>query len=196
MAISIEKFLLASSSPYRRQLLQKVIGEFITVAPEVDETRAPEETPRHLAVRLAEAKVRALTSTYNDYWIIASDQVAVCGSSILGKPGDAATAVNQLEVVSGKTVNFYTAVSIFNPGCADVLTELDSCKVVFKRLREAQIKHYIAIDNPLDCAGSFKSEGFGIVLMERFIGDDPNALVGLPLIKLTQMLERMGINLL
>ena len=196
MDISSEKFLLASSSPYRRQLLHKIIAEFIVAAPQVDETRLPGETPEQVAIRLADSKARALADAYSSYWIIASDQVAVCDTTILDKPKKTPTAIDQLKLISGKSVQFYTSVSIFSPNCEKVLTEVDLCKVVFRNLSSTQIKQYIRIDEPFDCAGSFKSEAFGIVLMKRFIGEDPNALVGLPLIKLIDMLERMGINLL
>ncbi len=195
MAQSVEKFLLASSSLYRRQLLGKLLNRFIAASPNIDETRIPDELPDQLAVRLAEKKARALAHRYSEYCIIASDQVAVCDTTYLGKPGNARKAAHQLEFVSGKTVKFYTSVSVLSPRHSSIITELDVCEVVFKTLSETQIKSYIEIDQPFDCACSCKVEGLGIILIERFIGDDPNALVGLPLIKLVNMLERIDIDL-
>lgn len=194
MSPSIEKFLLASSSPYRRQILSKILNRFTVASPNIDETRKPDEPADRLAVRLAENKARALADRYPDHYIIASDQVALCGDTNLGKPGNALNAARQLKFLSGKTVKYYTSVSILIPPLANLMTELDVCEVVFKRLSETQIKRYIEIDQPFDCAGSFKVEGLGIVLIERFIGDDPNALVGLPLIKLVNLFDRVGVD--
>ena len=193
--ISKPEFILASSSPFRKNLLAKILTEFTAVAPNIDETVCSGESPQQTATRLAEEKARAVVEKFPTYWIIGSDQVALCASRILGKPGCRTAAVDQLRFISGKEVTFHTSVCVLSPGGNSSQSEIDNCKVKFKQLTEVQIQHYVARDQPYNCAASFKSEGFGIVLIERIIGEDPNALVGLPLIKLIKILEQFDINL-
>lgn len=190
------QFVLASSSPFRKNLLAKILTEFITVAPNIDETVRGGESPQQTATRLAEEKARAVIKKYSPYWIIGSDQVAVCESQILGKPGNRVAAVDQLRLISGKEVTFHTSVCVLSPGGSACRSAIDNCMVKFKQLSENKIQRYVVLDRPYNCAASFKSEAFGIVLLERIIGEDPNALVGLPLIKLVKILEQFGISLL
>ncbi|MDF9393126.1 MULTISPECIES: Maf family protein [Methylococcus] len=185
--------LLASGSSYRRQLLRKLGLRFTAVSPNIDEAAKPGEAAEDLALRLACQKARALAAAYPDHLIIGSDQVAVLGDSRLGKPGTHENAVAQLARASGNTVTFLTGLCVYDAVCGISHTGLDRCRVHFRRLHRDQIERYVAADQPYDCAGAFKSEGLGIALIERFEGDDPNALVGLPLILLTEMLKRFGV---
>lgn len=145
-------------------------------------------------MRLAAAKAEALRDHYPDHWIIGSDQVAVCADQRLGKPGNVQSAIQQLTMASGRSVTFLTAVSLLTPQSGHPDTSLDLCTVYFRHLTLQQIHRYVELDQPLDCAGSFRSEGLGITLVEKIEGDDPNALVGLPLIKLLQIMARHGCN--
>ena len=189
------KLILASSSPYRAQLLEKLRIPFATMSPGVDETAKAHESPAALAQRLACEKSLAIASLHRDAWVIGSDQVATLGDVRLDKPGTREQAILQLELVSGKTVTFHTAVCITHAATEHCLTEIDTCHVQFRALKQRQIERYVELEMPLDCAASFKSEGLGITLLERFIGEDPNALIGLPLIRLTRILERLGFSL-
>ncbi len=190
------EFILASSSIFRKQLLTKIIPAFTIVAPNIDEMVCAGESPQQTATRLAEEKARAVVEKSPTHWIIGSDQVAVCASRILGKPGNRATAVDQLRFMSGKEVTFHTSVCVLSPGGRFCRSEIDNCKVNFKLLTEMQIQRYVVRDRPYNCAASFKSEGLGILLIDNIIGEDPNALVGLPLIKLVKILAQFDINLL
>lgn len=187
------QFVLASSSSYRRDLLKKLGLGFITAAPNVDETARPGEAPADLALRLSRLKAEILAPAYPDHLIIGSDQVAVLEHMRLGKPGSYGNAVDQLLLASGKAVTFLTGVCVHDAETGVSHAELDHCRVHFKRLTRPQIERYIDIDKPFDCAGAFKSEGLGIALIERIEGNDPNALVGLPLILLTGLLGRFGV---
>ena len=187
--------ILASSSPYRAQLLEKLRIPFDTMSPGVDETARAHESPAALAQRLACEKSLAIASLHRDAWVIGSDQVATLGDVRLDKPGRREQAILQLELVSGKTVTFHTAVCITHAATEHCLTEIDTCHVQFRALKQRQIERYVELEMPLDCAASFKSEGLGITLLERFIGEDPNALIGLPLIRLTRILEILGFSL-
>ena len=187
--------ILASSSPYRAQLLEKLRIPFDTMSPGVDETARAHESPAALAQRLACEKSLAIASLHRDAWVIGSDQVATLGDVRLDKPGRREQAILQLELVSGKTVTFHTAVCITHAATEHCLTEIDTCHVQFRALKQRQIERYVELEMPLDCAVSFKSEGLGITLLERFIGEDPNALIGLPLIRLTRILEILGFSL-
>ena len=189
------KLILASSSPYRAQLLEKLRIPFATVYPGIDETARAHESPAALAQRLACEKSLAIASLHRDAWVIGSDQVATQGDVRLDKPGTREQAILQLELVSGKTVTFHTAVCITHAATEHCLTEIDTCHVQFRALKQRQIERYVELEMPLDCAASFKSEGLGITLLERFIGEDPSALIGLPLIRLTRILEQMGLSL-
>ena len=189
------KLILASTSPFRRELLNKLGLPFDTASPDVDETRHGDEPPEALVARLAEAKSRAVASQYQDALIIGSDQVAVIGGEILGKPGNRERAIAQLRACSGKTVIFQTGLCLYDALNDRAQVEVVPFSVVFRELSESQIERYIDKEQPLNCAGSFKSEGLGITLFERLAGDDPNTLIGLPLIRLVRMLENAGFQL-
>ncbi|ROQ20238.1 MULTISPECIES: Maf family protein [Marinimicrobium] len=190
------ELLLASRSPYRRQLLERLNLTFTCTAPEVDETPAPGETPEALARRLAHMKARALAPTEaHDLLIIGSDQVATLdGEQCLGKPGDHQRAVEQLRAASGKVVTFYTGLCIYDARTGTDETRCESVRAHFRPLTDTQIEQYLRQETPYDCAGAFKVEGLGICLFERLEGDDPNALIGLPLIQLTEMLQKAGLD--
>ncbi len=189
------KLILASTSPFRRELLDKLALPFDTASPEVDEARRDGESPEALVARLAEAKARAVAPGHSDALIIGSDQVAVNGSEILGKPGSRERAIEQLRACSGKTVTFQTGLCLYDAVKDRAQVEVVPFSVVFRELSDAQIERYIDKEQPFNCAGSFKSEGLGITLFERLEGDDPNTLIGLPLIRLVRMLEKAGIQL-
>lgn len=188
--------VLASSSKYRRQLLAKLGLDFICHAADVDETPVAGERPEALVARLSIAKAQAVGKLFPNHTIIGSDQVAAFDSEILGKPGSKAAAVEQLSRQSGRSVNFYTGICLLDAATGHYLTDLDICTVYFKALEQAQIQRYVERDQPFDCAGSFKSESLGIALFDKIVGDDPNALVGLPLIKLVALLEKFGIGVI
>jgi MAF protein len=186
--------VLASTSPFRRELLERLGIPFRTVAPDADETALPGETPQALVGRLARLKARAAGATHRGL-IIGSDQVATTGSDILGKPGNHERAVAQLRYLSGKRVSFHTGLCLLDSVSGNCQVDVVPYHVVFRTLDDAQIEHYLRADQPYHCAGSFKSEGLGITLFERMEGDDPTALIGLPLIRLTSMLKQAGIVL-
>lgn len=186
----MKNVVLASTSPYRKAILEKLGIEFICVAPEIDETQLANETPEQLVVRLSEQKARAVAKQFPDALIIGSDQVAVVDGKILGKPGNHETAVSQLKRAAGKRVSFLTGLCLFNSASQQSQLDVVPFDVVFRQLTEQQIENYLRMEQPYNCAGSFKSEGLGIVLFERLEGDDPNTLMGLPLIRLVRMLEK------
>ena len=188
------ELILASTSPYRRLLLEKLGIPFTCAAPEVDELPLPAETPRHLVLRLAQAKAQALAERFPHHLIIGSDQVCVLDGEITGKPHTEENARKQLKKASGNIVTFYTGLALYNSVNGQLQTECEPFDVHFRHLTEQEINHYVQKESPLNCAGSFKSEGLGIALFERFEGRDPNTLVGLPLIALCQMLRREGFN--
>ncbi len=185
--------VLASTSPYRKALLERLGKPFATVAPEVDERPFAEETPAALVARLAEAKARAAAAHCPPALVIGSDQVATLDGDVLGKPGDHANAVRQLALAAGRRVEFLTGLCLFNSATGRAQTAVEPFAVVFRPLGEAQLHRYVKQEKPFDCAGSFKVEGLGIALFERLEGADPNALIGLPLIRLVEMLEREGV---
>ena len=186
--------ILASTSPFRRELLQRLGIDFSTAAPDIDESAHPGEKPSELVRRLSEAKARAIGASRQGL-IIGSDQVATTGDDILGKPGSHEKAVEQLQYLSGKSVCFYTGLCLLNTETDTARVEVVPYTVLFRRLDDSQIENYLRADEPYNCAGSFKSEGLGITLFERMEGDDPSALIGLPLIQLTTMLRESGIVL-
>lgn len=190
------KIVLASSSPYRRTLLGRLGIEFAWVAPEVDERPFESESPLSTAARLAEAKARSVASRIGDALVIGSDQVAVMDGQRLGKPGSRDANVAQLLAASGRWVDFLTAVCLFNSNSGACQLEVVEYSVEFRKLSRFQIECYVDRERPLDCAGGFKAEGLGIVLFRRMRGDDPSALIGLPLIRLSRMLEKEGVELL
>jgi MAF protein len=189
-----QALVLASTSPFRRELLTRLGLGFATAAPEVDETPRRGETPDALVRRLSEAKARAVGETCRGL-IIGSDQVATTGSDILGKPGTHERAVAQLQHLSGKTVTFHTGLCLLNSENGELQLDVVPFRVVFRQLDDERIERYLQHERPYNCAGSFKSEGLGITLFERMQGDDPTALIGLPLIRLTTMLARAGMVL-
>ncbi|MCK9532057.1 MAG: Maf family nucleotide pyrophosphatase [Gammaproteobacteria bacterium] len=194
--MSTPPLVLASTSPYRRELLARLGLPFQVAAPEVDEGALPGESPDALVRRLAEAKARAVAAKHPGALVIGSDQVAVLEGQVLGKPGDHARATAQLRAASGKAVQFLTGLCLFDGRNGTVQVDLVPFGVVFRVLSDAQIEGYLAREQPYNCAGSFKSEGLGIALFERLEGDDPNALIGLPLIRLVDMLAKTGVPVL
>jgi septum formation protein len=189
------KLVLASTSAYRRALLERFGLPFVTARPEVDETPLPGETPPATANRLAMAKARAVAEDHADALIIGSDQVAHLGDEVFGKPGTVERAIAQLQRMRGKTVVFHTALALVNTRSGAMRTDSVPTRVVFRDLSDAEIVRYVDKERPLDCAGSAKSEGLGITLLESLSGDDPTALVGLPLIALARMLRAEGVTL-
>jgi septum formation protein len=190
------QIVLASTSPFRKSVLEKLGLPFDCHAPEVDETPRAGETPAQLVERLSIAKAQAVAAHYKQGLVIGSDQVAVIDNEILGKPGDHENAVAQLESASGKTVTFLTGLALVNAGSGSIQAEVVPFKVVFRQLTHPQIVNYLNAEHPYHCAGSFKSEGLGIALFERLEGDDPNTLIGLPLIHLIRMLEKEGVTVI
>lgn len=191
---------LASTSVYRQALLQKLTTNFECAKPEVDETALSTETPEQLVLRLSAAKAQAVANRLqNDgcpALVIGSDQVAVFNGQILGKPHTEERAFAQLRSFSGQSVLFLTGLSVVDNESGRTDTILDRFIVEFRHLSDDEINCYIRREQPLNCAGSFKSEGLGITLFEKMTGDDPNSLIGLPLIRLHQMLKNFGVDLL
>ena len=184
--------VLASSSPYRQQLLRQLGIPFSSASPEVDETPSLGESAHHLAGRLAAAKAAALAQRFPSHLIIGADQVAMLGQRLLGKPGNHQQAIQQLTLCSGQRVSFLTGLSLLNSKTGEQQTQIEPFSVQFRPLSSDQINRYLEREQPFDCAGSFRVEGLGISLFESLQGDDPNALIGLPLIRLCDMLNRAG----
>ena len=190
------QLILASTSVYRRQLLERLRVPFAVISPEVDESALVGELPEPLARRLALAKAQAVAVQQPDAVVIGSDQVADLAGTALGKPHTHARAVEQLQRMRGQTVIFQTAVAVVCQATGFSQVDLAAVSVRFKLLTDAQIEHYLQAGRPYDCAGSAKSEGLGIALLERIDNDDPTALVGLPMIRTCRLLEAAGIALL
>jgi septum formation protein len=190
------RLILASSSPYRRELLERLKISFEVMAPDVDETPRPGEMPEKLVQRLAVEKAQKIAGQKPGTLVIGSDQVAVYNGSIVGKPHSHDKAVEQLRSASGRTVTLYTGLALVNADTGSVQHEVIPYRVTFRTLTDAQIESYLRKEQPYSCAGSVKSEGLGIALLERFEGDDPNTLIGLPLIRLVRMLENEGIKII
>lgn len=190
------KLILASSSPFRRQILDKLQIEYTCISPDIDESQLENETASQLVKRLAENKAQKIADSVSDSLVIGSDQVAVLEDEILGKPHTHENAVEQLKKLSGKTVTFLTGLALINSKTGQVQSETVPFKVVFRSLSKQMIENYLKTEQPYNCAGSFKSEALGIVLFEKLEGEDPNTLVGLPLIRLVRMLESEGMNIL
>jgi septum formation protein len=185
--------ILASSSAYRRALLERLRLPFACHSPNIDESAVPGERPQDLACRLASEKARAVAAHFPGATIIGSDQVACLGQQLLGKPGGYEPACQQLEACSGQQVAFFTALSVIDHAGTEY-SHLEPFTVNFRHLDAAQISAYVAAEKPYDCAGSFKCEGLGVVLFESLEGRDPTALEGLPLIALARMLRDIGID--
>lgn len=191
-----QKLILASTSPYRRELLARLGLPFEVANPQTDESALANETPEALALRLSEAKARAVAASYPDALIIGSDQVATVDGQVYGKPGTHERAVEQLRALSGKTVNFFTGLCLFNAQTGKSDVRGIPTLVTFRELSDAEIDNYLRREPAYNCAGSAKSEGLGIALLQSMKGDDPNALIGLPLIALCDMLRQQGIAVL
>jgi septum formation protein len=187
------QLVLASTSSYRRELLERLHIPFEVARPAIDETPQPGETPSATANRLAREKAMAVADRYAEALIIGSDQVAHCGNERFDKPGTSANAVAQLQAMRGRIITFHTAICVYNS--ASRLAQQDNVvtEALFRSLSDEEITRYVDIERPLDCAGSAKSEGLGISLLEYMRGDDPTALVGLPLITLSRMLRAEGL---
>ena len=198
---SLVSLILASSSPFRKELLTKLGLDFSTHAPDIDESRKDGETPEQLVYRLAEEKAAEVAKTQSGL-IIDSDQVATLGSGtqvddkILTKPHTHENAIKQLQQSSGNTVTFVTSLTLLNTNTGNIQTVIENFKVIFRVLSDEQIDNYLKKEQPYNCAGSFKSEALGISLFERLEGNDPNTLIGLPLIQLIKMLEHEGVDIL
>lgn len=187
--------VLASSSIYRSELLKRLQLPFETMAPDVDETPLPHESARATSERLAQAKARAVAGNHPDALIIGSDQVALLEGRQLGKPLSHDNAVGQLRAMRGKTTCFYTALTLLNSRTGNLQTGVAESFVTLRDLSDAEIEGYLLKEQPYHCAGSAKAEGLGIALISRMTGDDPNALIGLPLIMLIDMLRRENVRL-
>lgn len=190
------KIILASTSPFRKAILDKLGIDFDIAAPETDETPLENETPQQLVERLSIAKAKAIADKTENALVIGSDQVSVINGEIIGKPHTHEKAVKQLLNASGKTVTFYTGLCLYNSSTHQYQSEVVPFNVVFRSLEEKQIENYLKKEKPYNCAGSFKSEALGIVLFEKLVGDDPNTLMGLPLIRLVKMLEQEDFSIL
>ena len=188
------RLILASSSRYRRELLARLGIEFHSASPDVDESPLPSESPAALVLRLAELKARKVGDGEPGAVVIGSDQVAVHEGKVLGKPGTVANAERQLARLSGQRVDFLTGVALLNTTTGRLQTHTDRTTTTFRRLPEAEIRRYVELDQPLDCAGAIKSESRGVMLFERVETEDPTAAIGLPLIRLAALLRNEGIN--
>lgn len=186
--------VLASTSPYRKQLLEKLGLPFVQAAPDIDESSHDQESASTLVERLAREKAFALAENHPNSLIIGSDQVATFDGRIIGKPHTKDNAQKQLNAFSGQKITFYTGLAIHNTVTGETKSLVEPFEVHFRKLSDRQIERYIEIEQPLDCAGSFKSEGLGITLFEKLNGRDPNALIGLPLIALCDLLQAFDIS--
>lgn len=192
----MQQLILGSSSPFRAEILSKLGLPFITSSPDIDESALTGEQAEQLVQRLSEQKAYKIAESYPNALIIGSDQVAVLDGAILGKPGNHNNAVKQLTAASGKTVKFLTGLALLNSQSGHMQSVVDTFEVGFKTLSASQIDFYLRQEQPYQCAGSFKSEGFGISLFSKLHGNDPNSLIGLPLIRLIGLLATEGIDVL
>lgn len=195
MPLNSQPLVLASTSSYRAALLRRFGMPFQTAAPNVDETPLPGETAQQTSLRLAMAKARAVADSYPGALIIGSDQVALLGDRQLGKPLTHENAVRQLRDLRGRCAIFYTAIALLNARTGRMQVDVAENRVCFRDFDDDEIEAYLQKEQPYDCAGSAKSEGLGIALISRMEGDDPNALVGLPLICLVSMLKKEDVRL-
>ena len=194
--IEYPTLILASTSTYRSELLSRLRLPFKTAAPNVDETPLPGESAKQTSLRLSQTKAKAVAQLYPNSLIIGSDQVALLGDRLIGKPITHDNAVTQLHEVRSQTVTFYTALTLLNTKTNNIQTEVAVNHVHYRNLTDEQIENYLLKEQPYDCAGSTKSEGLGIALVSSMEGNDPNALIGLPLILLVEMLSREGVEIL
>lgn len=184
--------ILASSSPYRRDLLERLGLPFTVESPEIDESPRPGESPESLVARLAREKAQAVGARHSAAYVIGSDQLAVCGTDIIGKPGTREAAMKQLASFSGREVVFHTAVAVCHGNAAPAFERTVDTVMRFRDLAAEEIRRYVERENPVDCAGSFKSESGGISLFHSMTSDDPTAIVGLPLIAVSEALRQAG----
>ncbi|MCG6871294.1 MAG: Maf family nucleotide pyrophosphatase [Gammaproteobacteria bacterium] len=187
-----QRLILASSSPFRRMLLERLGHPFDVISPDVDETPRPGEKPQALVERLARDKAQRVAQDHPEALVIGSDQVAQHGQRIVGKPHTRENAIAQLREASGKCVTLYTGLALVNATSGSVRSEVVPYTVCYRQLDDELITRYLEREQPYQCAGSLRAEGLGIALLESFQGDDPNALIGLPLIRLVRMLEAEG----
>jgi len=190
------KLVLGSTSPFRKSLLERLHIDFECDSPDIDETPLPDEAVEDMVVRLAIAKAQAISARHPDSLIIGSDQSAVLNGEKLSKPGNFKNAFKQLTRASGQKITFQTGLCLLNTSTGNVQSSCVPYTVVFKELTPSMIENYLRKEEPYNCAGSFKSEALGIALFERFEGDDPNALIGLPLIELVNFLDNEGFSIL
>ncbi|WP_282166817.1 Maf family protein [Shewanella japonica] len=197
------KIILASTSIYRKEILSKLQLPFDCISPETDETALENETAEELVLRLAKTKALAgaklyqqTSQTNDEALVIGSDQVAVINGNIIGKPLTQNNAIKQLQQASGQAITFYTGLSVINSDSLQAHSIVEPFTVHFRQLTLEEITRYVELEQPLYCAGSFKSEGLGIALFDKLAGDDPNTLIGLPLIKLIALLKRHGLDVL
>lgn len=187
--------ILASTSRYRQALLQKLGLPFSCAAPNTDETPQPGESAEQLVLRLARLKAASVAKQVDQGWVMGSDQVCAIDEQILGKPGSHAQAILQLQMLSGRAATFYTGLCLWDAGSQQYQLTVEPFIVHFRTLSDTVIENYLRQEQPYDCAGSFKSEGLGICLFDRFEGRDPNTLIGLPLMALTDMFLAWGLEL-
>jgi septum formation protein len=191
-----QTLILASSSEYRRHLLQKLQIPFNSISPKIDETALEGEKPHQTALRLAQEKAKKIGAEYPHALVIGCDQVATLDGEQLDKPMNHNNATKQLQMMRGREVTFHSALCLYNAATSNMQTDVVPYLVRFRQLTDEQIENYLNKEQPYQCAGSAKSEGLGIALMERMIGEDPNALIGLPLIKLITMLQNEGLSII
>ena len=192
----MRKLVLGSTSPFRKTLLEKLNIDFTCAKPNIDETALPSETPQALVQRLAIEKANAVAKAFPNALIIGSDQVAVCDGEILGKPHNFENGVAQLSQFSDKAVVFHTGLCVYDSANDKTIALVEPFTVHFNPLSQTEISQYLHAEQPYNCAGSFKSEGLGICLFKKLEGDDPNTLIGLPLIKLISLLKSHGFDVL
>jgi septum formation protein len=188
--------ILASSSPFRKSLLERLHLTFDCHSPEIDESQFPGESANSYVCRLAKQKAQVIADKFSDAVVIGSDQCALLDDQILGKPGSHENALDQLRAAQGKSVMFHTGICVLRQSTGFIEVDDIVFEVRFRQLTDSQLTRYLQIEQPYDCAGSFKSEGYGICLFDQMRGDDPSALVGLPLIRLTGMLENAGVEVI
>jgi len=194
--VNSRPLVLASTSPYRRELLARLRLPFEVGAPGVNEAALPGEAARDTALRLAELKARAVAPKHPGALVIGSDQVAALNGECLGKPGSHEMAVSQLRATRGRCVTFHTALALLNTATGGLQLDEIPTAVYFRDCSDDEIERYLAAERPYDCTGSAKIEGLGIALVERMVSDDPSALMGLPLMRLTAMLKQEGVSVL
>ena len=192
--MSENQLILASSSPFRKELLARLHLPFDTLSPDIDESQQGEESAQAYVSRLAQEKAAEIAQHHPDAVVIGSDQCAYLNGQILGKPGNHEKALKQLQTARGNEVIFYTGLCVMQQDSGFIEVDCIEYRVGFRELSDAQIEHYLQLEQPYNCAGSFKSEGYGISLFSYMSGDDPTSIIGLPLIRLVAMLEAVGIE--